>query len=77
MIWTSDKERIERLTAERDEARAQAERWEDDALRLLNERNAAQKERDEARRELCYASHLPPRECAADRGWDCFKEADK
>jgi hypothetical protein len=31
-------------------------------------------ERDEARREVCYASTQPPRECAEDRGWDCFKE---
>jgi hypothetical protein len=68
---------IARLTAERDEARADVERWKNDALRLLKERNAAQKERDEARREVCYASTQPPRECAADRGWDCFKEADK
>jgi hypothetical protein len=29
-------------------------------------------ERDEARREVCYASTQPPRECAEDRGWDCF-----
>ena len=68
---------IARLTAERDEARRDAERWEDDALRLLNERNAAQRERDEARREVCYASTQPPRECAVDRGWDCFKEDGK
>jgi hypothetical protein len=45
MIWTSDKERIERLTAERDEARRDAERWQDDALRLL-------KERDDARQQV-------------------------
>jgi hypothetical protein len=50
MIWTSDKERIGRLTAERDEARKDAERWQADALRLLNERNTAERERDEARR---------------------------
>jgi hypothetical protein len=50
MIWTSDKERIERLTAERDEARRDAERWQSDALRLLNERNTARDQRDEARR---------------------------
>jgi hypothetical protein len=53
MIWTSDKERIERLTAERDEARKDAERWQADALRLLNERSAAQEERDDARQEAC------------------------
>ena len=28
MIWTSDKERIERLTAERDEARREVCQWE-------------------------------------------------
>jgi chromosome segregation ATPase len=52
MIYTSDKERIERLTAERDEARRDAERWQADALRLLNERNAAQGERDNARQQV-------------------------
>ena len=31
----------------------QAERWEDDALRLMKERNEALKERDEARRSCC------------------------
>ena len=34
-------------------------------------------ERDDARREVCYASTQPPRECAEERGWDCFKEASK
>jgi chromosome segregation ATPase len=77
VTYENHKRIVAELTAERDESRRDAERWEDDALRLMNERNAAQKERDEARRELCYASHLPPRECAADRGWDCFKESDK
>jgi hypothetical protein len=36
------KQEVDRLTTERDEARRDAERWQDDALRLLNERNAAQ-----------------------------------
>jgi hypothetical protein len=36
------KQEIARLTAERDEARRDAERWQDDALRLLKDRNAAQ-----------------------------------
>jgi chromosome segregation ATPase len=44
---------IAQLTAERDEAMRDAERWQADAMRLLNERNAAQAERDEARRALC------------------------
>jgi hypothetical protein len=68
---------IAQLTAERDEARRDAERWQADALRLIKERNAAMEERDEARREVCYASTQPPRECAADRGWDCFKKDGK
>ncbi len=76
-------ELIQRLTAERDEARRDAERWEDDALRLLNERNAAQRERDEARREVSF---LRPSVClgaqtaheyADARGWECFKEDGK
>jgi hypothetical protein len=77
-------ELIQRLTAERDEARADAERWEDDALRLLNERNAAQRERDAARREVCARASseqallcLPqavPEQIAVARGWDCFKD---
>jgi hypothetical protein len=71
---------IARLTAEREEAREQAERWEDDALRLLNERNAAQKERDEARRAYCIsawrrlpdeqATTITPVMIAQQQGWD-------
>ena len=53
----------------------QVDRWEDDALRLM-------KERDEARREVCRdeayrPSPSPP--CTANqvanrRGWDCYKQ---
>jgi FtsZ-binding cell division protein ZapB len=64
------------LTAERDEARRDAERWQEDALRLIKERNAAMEERDAARREVCYASTQPPRECAEERGWDCWDRKD-
>ena len=76
------------LTAERDEARRDAERWQADALRLIRERNDAMEERDEARRELCIvAPHvpLPPladihtkrvSEYAAVRGWDCWDRKD-
>jgi hypothetical protein len=38
------------LTAERDEARKEAESWQDDALRMMRDRNTAERERDEARR---------------------------
>ncbi len=67
---------IETLTAERDEARRDAERWQDDVLRLIKERNDAMDERDAARREVCYASTKPPRECAEERGWDCWDRKD-
>jgi hypothetical protein len=67
---------IETLTAERDEARRDSERWQADALRLIKERNAAMEERDAARREVCYASTKPPRECAEERGWDCWDRKD-
>ena len=42
---------IETLTAERDEARKEAESWQDDALRMMRDRNTAEKERDAAREE--------------------------
>ncbi len=39
------------ITAERDEARKEAESWQDDALRMMRDRNTAEKERDAAREE--------------------------
>ena len=45
---------IEQLRKERDDAREQAERWEDDALRLMQERNFAERERDDARFTAAY-----------------------
>ena len=42
---------IARITAERDEARKEAESWQDDALRMMRDRNTAEKERDAAREE--------------------------
>ena len=69
-----------KLEKERDDAREQEERFSDDALRLMHERNNALRERDEARREVCRneANHLPtmadPHREARRRGWDCFKE---
>jgi len=76
-----------RITGERDEARRQAERLMDDCIRLLNERNAALKERDEARRMYCkeasaFEHHRrddppengAPEDYARNEGWDCFKD---
>ena len=51
---------VHRLTFERDE--------------LTIEAGKLKAERDEARREVCYASTQPPRECAEDRGWNCFTQ---
>jgi hypothetical protein len=62
------------LRAERDEARTQEEKFSDDALRFLIERNRALDERDEARREVCgwagQARNLDPNVIAMQRGWN-------
>jgi hypothetical protein len=70
---------ISTLTAERDEARKEAESWQDDALRMMRDRNTAERERDEARREICSTVVFPssPKQYAERRGWDCFKEHGK
>jgi chromosome segregation ATPase len=72
---------VARLTAERDEARRDAERWQADALRLIKERNAAMEERDEARRMYCGRVSrdvpLDAFEIAKNHEWDCFKEDGK
>ena len=70
---------IERLRKERDEARKEAESWQDDALRMMRDRNTAERERDEARREICSTVVFPssPKQYAERRGWDCFKEHGK
>jgi uncharacterized coiled-coil DUF342 family protein len=44
--------------------------------RLLERVARLTAERDEARREVCYASTKPPRECAEERGWDCWDRKD-
>jgi hypothetical protein len=54
---------IDRLTAERDEARREIERL--------------RQERDEARREACHAEvdgYDSAENIAKERGWDCFPE---
>jgi hypothetical protein len=58
----------------------QAERWEDDALRLMQERNVALKERDDARRTvlLWLEEHCTADELADEikqRGWEYLKES--
>lgn len=53
LVAAIDEERVKRKDAEE-----QAERWEDDALRLMQERNDAMKERDEARFEQSGSDEL-------------------
>jgi hypothetical protein len=71
---------IARLTAERDQARAQEEKFWEHALRLLSERNRALDERDEARREVCgwvgQARNLDPNVIAMQRGWNVKVKAE-
>jgi hypothetical protein len=64
-----------KLEKERDDAREQEERFSDDALRLMHERNNALRERDAARREICNRTSYPdrtPETEAKMRGWDCY-----
>ena len=78
---------ISTLTAERDEARKEAESWQDDALRMMRDRNTAERERDEAQRECCVRTvdaggnpaHAPLEEAIAEakrRGWKCYRTAE-
>jgi hypothetical protein len=83
---------IERLTTERDEARALSGQaiWDrtksDEAnqawiIDLQKRCDQAVRERDEARREVCLWQGLDtgntPRDTAMVRGWDCYKEETK
>lgn len=46
---------------------------DEECLRLTEQLNRTIKERDEARREVCYCQH-DSAQFAINRGWDCFKE---
>ena len=86
LLMLQMKDMIDELVSQRDDAREQEERFSDDALRLMEERNQALKERDEARREVAQSqaqynslmfdnSRLhDPHAIAESRGWDCFKK---
>ena len=65
---------IERLRAERDEARRELDRLGPLLLHAASEIKKVCAERDEARREVCNLSIHPPRDYALERGWFCFKE---
>lgn len=75
-ILNEKEDEIEWLKAELDEANHSRELSDADCVTL-------RKERDEARREVCYAEAesrvyraMTPREYAKRVGWDCFKEND-
>jgi uncharacterized protein (DUF3084 family) len=63
---------LDEMKAQLDEARRQLKVMTEEHRLACEDRDLMQRERDEARREVCYASTQPPRECAEDRGWDCF-----
>ncbi len=70
-----------KLEKERDDAREQEERFSDDALRLMHERNNALRERDEARQKFCKMmsdnsrlEFTTPQWFAEEEGWDCYKK---
>ena len=57
--------------------------WKVERKKLLAEREALIKQRDEARREVCHLEAVRSsflgfqkniKDLAAQRGWDCFKE---
>ena len=54
VTYENHKRIVAELTAERDEARKEAESWQDDALRMMQERNFAERERDDARFAAAY-----------------------
>lgn len=66
-------EDVRNFAAELDD-RDEATQEELDMLRHIAERlEVLEKERDEARREICNATAHPDME-AHERGWDCFKD---
>ena len=86
-VLEENRKEIATLTAERDEARKEAESWQDDALRMMRDRNTAERERDEAQRECCVRTvdaggnpaHAPLEEAIAEakrRGWKCYRTAE-
>ena len=65
---------VERLRADRNNLRLEIDRMVD---KLTAQRDAARRERDEARREVCESdtgTHGGALLEADRRGWDCFKE---
>jgi hypothetical protein len=70
---------LDRMTGQRNaalDAREITQRTLDGIDGVLSQRTA---ERDEARREVCYAygSRAETLAAAERRGWDCFKEGNK
>lgn len=78
----------ERLSDARSEAYTTERRLIEQIVQLTEERDEARRERDHARRGLCYeiaawvagmkhSSHEAESQAEAERrGWDCFKEGN-
>ena len=71
------------LWAEVTKLRQDKVRREEDIVHFANELNEVTHQRDEARRNLCYAEvngqygkRYTPQEYANKMGWDCFKEGN-
>jgi cell division protein FtsB len=61
------------LRTEIDQLRAEREEAERTILRLESQYGVAVKDRDAARREVCYC-HPESAQFAINRDWNCFKE---
>jgi hypothetical protein len=73
----TDPNAIERLTAERDEARRELEVMTEEHRLACEDRDLMQEQRDEARREVCALEAdtiEDQREYAKQRGWTCFEK---
>jgi hypothetical protein len=74
----TDPNAIERLTAERDEARRELDVMTHEHRLACIDRDAMQRERDEARRMWCeHGTYTHPRQLAKEMRWDCYKEDGK
>ena len=74
----TDPNAIERLTAERDEARRELKVMTEEHRLACEDRDLMQRERDEARQMYCNAmtdhcEEHEARQIAKEQGWDCFE----
>jgi uncharacterized protein (DUF3084 family) len=71
---------LDEITAQRDDARRELDVMTHEHRLACVDRDAMQRERDEARREVCQKhehGYFTDEDYAEVRGWDCFKEDGK